>query len=177
TVSHDEKYLVYEKESGDNVLGPAYTAHPGIYILEISTGKETYLEVTGKRPTFSTDDQRIFIQKGNSLISVNLKGEEERKVFDSKYGSQYCFSPDGQWVAFVYLHQVYIAAIPAVGKVVELEANSKAYPIKMVSKDAGFNLHWSSDSRHLHYTNGPQYFSIPLTARFNLSTSKADSTF
>ena len=49
--------------------------------------------------------------------------------------------------------------------------------MKQVAKDAGFNLHWSSNSKQLHYTMGSEYFSINLDERFEFIANKPDSIF
>ncbi|MEO5888656.1 MAG: amidohydrolase family protein, partial [Ferruginibacter sp.] len=91
--------------------------------------------------------------------------------------SQFIVSPDDNWVAFTDLHQVYIAAFPHTGKPIELGSGTTDFPVTKVSKDAGINLHWNSDSRQLHYTLGDQYFTISLEDRFEFIANKPDSLF
>jgi hypothetical protein len=77
----------------------------------------------------------------------------------------------------VDLHNVYIAAFPKSGRTIDLGSGTKDFPVKIVSKDAGTNLHWSMDNKKLHYTLGNQYFTIPLQDRFEFISGIADSLF
>lgn len=100
-----------------------------------------------------------------------------KSYFSSTYGNQFTISPNGQWVAFVDLHKVYIAPFPNIGKVIDLSASTNAIPVKQVAKDAGINLHWSSDNKYLHYTLGEKYYTISIDKRYNADLSKNDSIF
>jgi imidazolonepropionase-like amidohydrolase len=59
--------------------------------------------------------------------------------------------------------------------VIEIGSGTTDFPLKVITKDAGYNLHWSADSRQLHYTLGNQYYSINLEERFGFIANKPDS--
>lgn len=179
--SHDGKWLVYEREGGDNVLGPAYTSKPGIYIMPADGGKEEFVNDKGSGPSFSKDDSRIYYNSGSDIdkafYSCKRDGSDERTVFKSKYAKDLAISPDEQWIAYTDLFQVYIAAFPHTGRPINIESDSSSFPLRRVSKDAGYYLHWSSDGKELHYTLGDQYFTIDLANLFQFVGGKPDSTF
>jgi imidazolonepropionase-like amidohydrolase/Tol biopolymer transport system component len=183
--SPDGKWLVYTKDGSDNSMGNTYTVKPGIYYMPATGGKEEFVTDKGEYPRFSADGQRIFYQTGGNLFgaldksfaSCNLQGHEDRVLFKSKYGNQFTVSPDGNWVAFVHLHSVYISRFPQTGKPINLGDDITDIPVKKVSKDAGINLHWSADSRSLHYTLGDQYFTVNTEDRFEFVAGKPDSLF
>lgn len=179
--SPDGNTIVFKKEGSSDVLGPAWTAMPGIYTLPARGGKESLVVRKGERPAFNSAGNRIYFQTGGGmnrqLVSCKLDGSDEKAHLKSTYGSQFTISPDESWVAFVDLHNVYVAAFPQTGKTIDLGATVEDYPVKKVSKDAGLNLQWSSDSRHIHYTLGNQYFSIDLADRFDFIAGKPDSAF
>ncbi|MBL7719093.1 MAG: PD40 domain-containing protein [Flavipsychrobacter sp.] len=179
--SHDGKWLVYEREGGSGLLGHAYTARPGIYLLAAGGGTEQFVTDKGERPVFSKNDERIYYQAGGELDktfgSCDRQGNEERTHLKSTYGKQVTVSPDEEWVAYVNLHQVYIAAFPHTGRAVTIGSDSADFPVRRVSKDAGYNLHWSGDGKQLHYTLGDQYFSIRLDSLFQFVGGRADSLF
>lgn len=175
--SPDGKKIVFVKEDGDNVLGPAFTSKPGIYTMDASGANEMFVSDEGSAPAFNKAGDRIYYQSGSRFGSCNVDGEDARIIFKSTYGSRYKVSPDGNWVAFIDLHKVYVAAFPGIGKTIDLSATGSALPLKVVSKDAGINLHWSSDSKTLHYTLGSQYYSIPLKERFGFIANVPDSSF
>lgn len=183
--SSDGKQLVFAKDGSNDVMGNSFTIKPGIYTMPANGGNETLIIEKGEYPRFSKDGSRVFYQEGGNLFgdadktfnSCNLDGKDERNIFKSKYGSQFTVSPDGDWVAFVDLHEVYVAPFPHIGKTVNLSNDSSDFPVRRVSRDAGINLQWSSDGKQLHYTLGDQYYTINLEDRFGFLSGKPDSLF
>jgi imidazolonepropionase-like amidohydrolase/Tol biopolymer transport system component len=185
SLSRDGKWIVYGKDGSEGYLGNAYTVKPGIYMMPVAGGKEEFITDNGSNAVFSADGSRIYYQGGGSGLgqyeasfsSCKTDGSDERMLLKSKYGSQFTVSPDGNWVAYVHLHNVYIAAFPHTGKPVSVGDDGSEIPVKKVSRDAGINLHWSSDNKQLHYTLGEQYFTIDLENRFEFVAGKPDSLF
>jgi imidazolonepropionase-like amidohydrolase/Tol biopolymer transport system component len=177
SLSHDGKWIVFRKDGGSDALGPAYTSKPGIYLMAADGTNESFITQRGDEPQFNKTGDRIFYQSGSGMGSCKLNGEDERIHLKSTYGSQFTISPDENWVAFVDLFEVYVAALPKTGKTLDIGSGTKDFPVKIVSKDAGINLHWSTDNKQLHYTLGNQYFSINLDERFDFIANKPDSLF
>jgi imidazolonepropionase-like amidohydrolase/Tol biopolymer transport system component len=179
--SPDGKWLVYEKEGSGDVLGNSYTVKPGIYILPAAGGNEEFVTDKGEAPRFNNRGDRIYYQAGDNIDktfnSCKTDGEDARTIFKSKYGKDFTVSPDGEWIAFVDLHEVYIAPFPHTGKPINLSNDSTDFPVKRVSKDAGTSLHWSRDSKKLYYTLGDDYFTIELADRFSFIAGRPDSLF
>ncbi len=179
--SPDGKWIVFRKQDNDYVLGNAETAKPGIYIMAADGTREKFIKEAGDFPRFNKTGDRIYYQLGGGMnrtyASCNLNGEDERIHLKSTYGSQFTVSPDEKWIAFIDLWKVYVAAFPKTGRTIDLGSGTQDFPVKIVSKDAGINLHWSSDSKQLHYTLGSQYYSIKLEERFDFIASKPDSLF
>jgi len=183
--SPDGKKLVFAKEGSNDILGNSYTIKPGIYTMPVSGGEEEFVTNKGESPAYSEDGERIYYQSGGfsmnntgkTFASCKPGGDDERIIFRSMYGGQFTVSPDGKWVAFVNLHEVYVAPFPHIGKTITLSNDSSDIPVKMVSRDAGINLHWSAGSKQLHYTLGDQYYTINLDERFEFIAGKPDSLF
>ncbi len=176
--SPDGKRIVFCKDDGDNVLGNPYTSQPGVYLMDADGNKPTFISENGTSPKFNNTGDRIFIQRGrNNFGSYKIDGTDERTIFKSTYGSQFVVSPDGKWVAFVDLHNVYVAAFPVTGKVIDISAGTNAFPVKKISRDAGISMHWSGDNKLVHYTLGDQYYTINLEERFEFLANKPDSLF
>ena len=175
--SPDGRWIVFTEEGSNDITGNSYTVKPGIYTLPAAGGKEEFVTDKGGAPKYSKDGGRIYYQGGNSFASCKTDGSDEQPVFKSKYGSQFTVSPDGNWVAFVDLHEVYVAAFPHTGKEIDLGSETSDFPLKKVSLDAGINLQWSSDNKQLHYTLGDQYYTINLDERFEFIANKPDSLF
>jgi len=177
TLSPDGKSIVFRKEGGSDVLGPAYTSRPGIYTMNADGTNESFVTERGNAPRFNAAGDRIYYLAGNGMNSCKLNGDDDRVQLKSAYGSQFTISPDENWIAFIDLFEVYVAALPKTGKPIDIGSSTKDFPVKVVSKDAGINLHWSADNKQLHYTLGNQYYTINLEERFDFIANKPDSLF
>lgn len=183
--SPDGKRIVFSKEGGDEIMGVTFSVKPGVYMMDINGGQPVFVSDKGEFPKFNKAGDRIYYQTGGNIFgslkktfgSYKPDGSDDRTIFRSTYASQFTVSPDENWVAFTDLHQVYIAAFPFTGKPIELGSGTADIPVKKVSKDAGINLHWNSNSQQLHYTLGDQYFTINLEDRFDFIAGKPDSSF
>jgi imidazolonepropionase-like amidohydrolase/Tol biopolymer transport system component len=179
--SPDGKWIVFRKQGAEDVLGPSYTAKPGIYVIAADGSKESLVKESGDLPRFNKTSDRIFYQLGGGMnrtyASSRIDGEDERIHLKSTYGSQFRVSPDEKWISFIDLFEGYVAAFPKTGKTIDIGSGTKDFPVKIVSRDAGISLHWSADSRQLHYTLGNQYYTINLDERFDFIANKPDSLF
>lgn len=181
--SPDGKTLVVQKESGNNDQGHTFSVRPGIYTMPATGGDLTLVQSDGQYPEFSADGKRILFQTGGTyfgsltkeLKSVNLNGEDERTHVKSKYANRLVASPDNNWIAFIHLHKVYLAAMPPSGQTLDIDAGSKAVPVSVLSRDAGINLHWSKDSKKVLWTLGDEYYSAEVSKRFTFLPDSPDS--
>ncbi|MGK0366296.1 MAG: Tol biopolymer transport system component, partial [Saprospiraceae bacterium] len=183
--SPDGTNIVFRKDGGNSHQGYTFTKEPGIYITSNSLSKEKpeLVSPKGEYPVFSKDGKRIFYQTGGFLFgsltkayhSIKVNGSDDRKIADAKYAQRFSVSPDNQWIAWSELYKVFIAPMPQTGQPIGLSAKTKAVPVAQVAKDAGINLHWSSDSKKLHWTLGEEYFTNELTERFTFLENAVDS--
>ncbi|MEH6535468.1 MAG: amidohydrolase family protein [Psychroserpens sp.] len=170
--SHNGKHIVYRKEGGNNEQGRTFSKKRGLYVMNSDGSNVKLVTKEGDYPMFNEDNTRIIYQKGGQffgaltkeLKSIDLNGFNERIHVKSKYGNILVPSPDGNWIAFVHLHKVYMAPMPKAGKTLDLTDKSKFVPITQLSKDAGINLHWSKDSKMLYWTLGNQYYTANVSA-------------
>ncbi len=168
--SADGGTIVYRRGSGNSLLGQIHGVDTGIYTMPASGGEPTLVTDSGSEPRFSETGDRIYFRTGGGLSksyhSVDLNGGDRRTHFTMKYAGNVVPSPDGRWVAFTDLHNAYIAPFPRTGDAIELSKDTRAFPVSRVTQDAGFDLHWSADSRKLHWAYGPEYFTRDLTESF-----------
>lgn len=181
--STDGRTIVFRKESGNGQQGFVHTLNPGIYTIPASGGSATMITDEGALPKFSPDGERIYYQTGGYIFgainksykSVDLSGNDERTHFTSSYGHEFAPSPDGKWMAFSNLHKVYLAPIPKTGKTVELNPNTRSIPVKQISSEAGYHMHWSEESDKVHWTLGEEYFTVDLENTFEFVEGAPDS--
>jgi imidazolonepropionase-like amidohydrolase len=81
--------------------------------------------------------------------------------------TEYSVSPDGKWVAFTQQYNAWVAPFAPTGKTVEIGPETKAYPVRQVSKRSGEFLHWSADSSELHWALGATLFGRKLEDAFS----------
>lgn len=174
--------IIYVKEGGNDHQGFNNTKEPGIYIYNLSTKENKRISEEGEFPYYNKENNRIYYQTGGYLFgslnkgfhSIDLNGNDKRTHFTSKYTNRFVPSPDFNWIAFNELHHIYIAPFPKAGVPIDLTNKSKAFPIAKVTKDAGINIHWSADSKTLHWTLGDEYFSDNLTERFDFLNNSGE---
>lgn len=165
--------IVYCKGSGNNTLGFTYGKNPGIYILPSAGGSPVKVSDDGIRPMFGNDDTRIYFQTTESgkkaFKSMDVNGGQIRTHYISQYATQFVPSPDGKWLAFTELFNAYITPLVHSNSALDLSASKKLLPLAKVTRDAGISLHWSRDSKKLHWTLGSEYFSREIRHAFNFA--------
>jgi len=172
--SPDGAKVIYRKISADSLRSPTWTHDIGIYCVPVSGGQAQLIRSKGGRPHFGDDSERLYlldIESGDpddrrALISIKLDGGDERTHFFSKNATEYCVSPDGQWVAFRERFNAYVIPFVRPGREIEIGLKIKSIPIKKVSRDAGEYLQFSGDSRRFHWALGPELFERDLTDAF-----------
>jgi len=172
--SPSSQHIVFHKESGNMDQGISFGKNAGIYTINSDGSNLKRLTKEGEYPQFSKEGNRVFYQTGGtyfgnlikSLKSVNLNGEEERTHIKSKYANRLVPSPDNKWIAFTNLHKAYIAPLLLNGKTIDFDNKSTIVPVSQIAKDAGINLHWSADSKTVHWTLGDTYFSNKIKDRY-----------
>jgi len=162
--------ILFRKGIGNDVLGYAYGRGTGIFLMSANGGPKTLISESGIKPQFSADDSRIYFQ-GNeggkkALKSIDLNGGNERTHYTSTYTTQFSPSPDGKWLAFTELFNVYITPMVTVGAPLELSASNRNLPLSRITRDAGTYIHWSGDSKKLLWTLGDQYYSREIKDAF-----------
>ncbi|WP_452231406.1 amidohydrolase family protein [Lacinutrix sp. MEBiC02595] len=169
--------IVFKKQSGNTAQGRAFTKKDGLYTMDTNGNNIQFITKEGDFPIFNAEENRVMYQKGGmffgaitkELKSVDLNGKDERILIKSEHGNRIVPSPDGKWIAFIHLHKVYMAPMPHAGKTIDLNDTSKFVPITQLSKDAGINLHWSSDSKKVHWTLGNTYFTAEASEETKLT--------
>ena len=174
----DGRTIVYRRAEGDTIRGDLYGSDAGIYVVPLDGSTAPRLvRDSGFEPRFDHTGRRIYVreQRGDKavLLSVGLGdpasplgARDEIVHFQSDNATQIVLSPDGKWVAFEERWHTYVAAFPHTGRPIDLGPNVAGYPATRVSRDAGFSLHWSGDSRKLYWSMGPELFSRDLTRTF-----------
>ena len=182
--SPDGETVVFEKGGGGRLTTPLWSRDRGIYRVGTRGGDSTLVTKDGSKPQFSSDNQRIYLEKleyakdadNRSLWSIGLDGKDERKHFSSSWATDYQVSPDGKWVAFIERHNVYVAPIAQTGGSIQLGPQATGIPVKKVSEEAGDSVHFSGDSKQLYWSLGPDLFSCNLAKSFEYLENSKETT-
>jgi imidazolonepropionase-like amidohydrolase/Tol biopolymer transport system component len=163
--------IVFRKGVGNDVLGVTYGKGTGIFTIAANGSSKTLVSESGIRPIFGNDDSRVYFQSFESgkkaFKSVDLNGGNERTHYTSQYATQFYPSPDGKWLAFTELFNVYITPLVSTGTTLDLSAGNKSVPLTRITKDAGSYIHWSGDGKKIFWTLGDRYYNREIKNTFN----------
>src|SRR3989338_8105922 len=106
------------------------------------------------RPRWSGDGQRLLYHENRGdttmLSSVKVDGTDRRTLVRNRRAEEMIASPDGRWVAFKELHNVYVAPLPqAGGDGVTLESNGSGVRVAQLSRYGGGWIDWHPHPRSL----------------------------
>jgi len=191
TFSRDGKWIAFRDAGSDYIRGPLYDSRAGIYVVP-TDGSATprLVREGGTEPSFDVTGRRVFVNDSRQgkavLVSVGigdpdspLSGGDDIVHFQSENATQIVPSPDGKWVAFAERWHAFVAPFPHTGRAIDLGPTVEGYPTARISQDAGFNIHWSGDSRKVHWSMGPELFTRDLTRTFTFldqNLQKPDDT-
>jgi imidazolonepropionase-like amidohydrolase/Tol biopolymer transport system component len=175
--SPDGQKIVFRQAGGDQTRGPYFGDDPGVYVVNVTGGEPLLVRDAGADPEFDHTGTRIYVREVRNeksmLLSVGLAagssplpGRDEIEHVRGDNATQYTVSPDGKWIAFEERFRTFIAPFPRTGRPVDIGPATEAYPLQRVSREAGFYLHWSADSRRLYWALGPELFSRDLADTF-----------
>jgi imidazolonepropionase-like amidohydrolase/Tol biopolymer transport system component len=175
--SPDGQKIVFRHAGGDQTRGPYFSEQAGVYVVATAGGEPLLVRDSGSEPEFDHTGTRIYLKEVRAekytLFSVGVPtadspvpGRDEIEHVRSDNATQYAPSPDGKWLAFEERFKTFVAPFPRTGRPVDIGPATQAYPVQRVSRDAGFYLHWSGDSRRLHWSLGPELFTRDLARTF-----------
>ena len=166
--SNDGSRILYSKQSGSGLTGGVWSGERGVFVMDAQGKNNFRVAKNGSDPQFSPDGKRVYFLTGGGLAkklqSIGINGEEPRDVFTMKYPDFVTLSPDGKYIAFTEFFNAYLAPIPQTGGVLELSKDISTLPVTKLSTDTGAYLHWSQDSKTLHWLVGDRYVSRGIAA-------------
>jgi imidazolonepropionase-like amidohydrolase len=114
------------------------------------------------RVWWSADGAALYLQESRDgrtvLAAIEPDGTGRRELATNERAEEMVPSPDGRWVAFKELHNVYLAPLPEAGAPVKLEAQGAGVKVAQLSRYAGDWLAWRPDSRAVSWVLGPAFY-------------------
>ena len=160
--SPDGSMIVFEKGSGGFLTAPEWSETTGLFRISSSGGEMTMIAENGDIPHFGSDNDRVFYESGNNLMSVDLDGENERTHLTSDMVREYHVSPDGEHVAFVENYDTYVTVLLPAAESVSVGRSTGAMPVVEVSGNGSSYPNWSGGGATLNWSLGPTVFSADL---------------
>jgi Tol biopolymer transport system component/imidazolonepropionase-like amidohydrolase len=178
--SPDGRQIVFRKIEGGFVRTAAWSLEPGVYRVSAAGGEPTLITEDGEQPRFGAESDRVYLLKAagegkRQLVSIGLDGKDERPHLTSENATEFQVSPDGRWVAFVERFHAYVMPFVPTGKAVDVGPKAGSLPLRRVTRDAGEYLHWSGDSRSLHWSLGPELYTLDLKNAFTFLEGAPDT--
>ena len=97
---------------------------------------------------------------------MTLDGDKARTHVRSDNATELRVSPDGRWLAFAERFHVFVLPLVPTGGALDIGPGNAALPLQRVSAEAGEYLHWSGDSKRLHWALGAELFTRSLEEAF-----------
>jgi imidazolonepropionase-like amidohydrolase/Tol biopolymer transport system component len=177
--SPDGKQIVYSRIAGSALRTAAYSRDTGVYRISsqgVADGGDPVLVTdNGAQPSFGADSDRVFVlrrtaDRKRQLVSISLGNGDgaspDRVDLQSDFATAFQVSPDGKWVSFIERYNAYVAPFVLTGQTVEIGPKSGSVPVTRVTREAGESVHWSGDSKTLHWSLGPELYSLDVKNAF-----------
>ena len=114
------------------------------------------------RVWWAADGRSLYLQESHDdktvLALVEADGTGRRDLVTNERAEELVPSPDGRWVAFKELHDVYLAPLPEVGTPVTLDVKNAGVKVARLTRYGGDWLAWRPDSRAVTWALGPAFY-------------------
>ena len=173
--SPDGKHIVFNKVGGGGLRSRLWSKDPGLYTTPAAGGDVALITRKGHEAQFGSSSDRVFFTAyepdGDTMVAVlksaQLDGHKARSHAKSEHASAFAVSPDEAWLAYQERFHVYVTPFTPIGKAVTVGPSAKGLPQAKVTRDAGEYLHWSGDSKKLHWSVGPELFTREVKDAFD----------
>ena len=178
--SPDGKTVVYRKIKGGYITDPTWGLNPGIYAVSAKGGKAKLITESGLKPHFGSSNDRIYVTRNGKtphISRIDLDGQNDTKLYQGKFASEYQVSPDGKHLAFAERFKVFVTPFVERGDVIDIGPKAKNLPVEQLSMRAGEGINWNGKSNELYWSLGADLFQASVTGLFDIKpaeTTKSD---
>jgi Tol biopolymer transport system component/imidazolonepropionase-like amidohydrolase len=128
--------------------------------IDVKSGERRYVTTVGNRgaasrmpsPFYAPDGQRIYFMQSAGeakaeLVSVALDGTDKKVHVRVKYGEEFALSPDGRWILFKHLHDLFLAPMPLPGTgTLDLAESDGSVKVYKLSEDLADWIGWADET-------------------------------
>jgi len=176
--SPDGKKIVYRKISGGSILDTKWGLEPGIYVVPSKGGEAKLVTDNGLQPHFGDRSDRIYVTRYGEkthLTRIDLDGQNEKKLYQGKFATEYKVSPDGKHLAFAERFKVFVTPLVERGSVIDTGPKAKNFPVEQLSVRAGEGINWNAKSNEIYWSLGPDLYQASVRNLFDLKSSDEDA--
>ena len=176
--SPDGSKIVYRKVSGGSILNPNWGLNPGIYVMSAKGGEATLVTENGLMPHFGDRSDRIYITRNGektNLTRIDLDGQNETKLYQGEFTTEFSVSPNGEYLAFAERFKVFVTPLVERGSVIDTGPKAKNLPVKQLSVRAGEGINWNGKSSEIYWSLGADLYQARVHDLFAM-TAKSDDT-
>jgi Tol biopolymer transport system component/imidazolonepropionase-like amidohydrolase len=189
--SPDGSRIAFIRGSGSAGRGEALSGEPFLFVSvvgaeggEVRDVVRTANRGAGRampRVWWTADGRSLYLQESRGdrtvLSLVDEDGVGRRDLLTNERAEEVVPSPDGRWVAFKELHDVYVAPLPQVGTPVTLEAKNSGVKVARLSRYGGDWIAWRPDSRAVTWALGPAFYLQEVEQAYaSADTTQPDSS-
>ena len=175
--SPDGKTVVYRKVSGGYITDPTWGLNPGVYAVPAKGGNAKLITESGVQPHFGAKNDRIYVTRGGKtphISRVDLDGQNDTKLYQGKFASEYSVSPDGKHLAFAERFKVFVTPFVERGDVINIGPKAKNLPVEQLSMRAGEGINWNGKSNELYWSLGADLFQASVKGLFDIKSDGKD---
>lgn len=178
--SPNGKQVVFNRFTGGYLLSPEWSMEPGIYLADVSGKSMKRISKSGSDAHFGKDNDKVFYTSYQAksygtkrkLVRLDLTKNKTKDMVNGDEVTEFKVSPDGNYLAFTYQFNTYVTPFVRTGKVRSVSASSKQFPVAQASKASGSEMHWSANSKTLHWSNASTLYSRELKDTFAFLNGK-----
>ena len=98
------------------------------------------------------------------LCSVTLDGADRQCIAHFDFADELMPSPDGRWVLYTEMQNVYLAALPPPGKdPTHVQSGGGAFPVYLLGPQGDY-LYWMDGGKRLLWSWGPKVYQVDLAS-------------
>ena len=177
--SPDGKTVVFRKVSGGYITDPKWGLNPGIYHVPAKGGEAKLITESGLQPHFGSRNDRIYVIRNGKtphLSRIDLDGQNDKKLYQGKFATEYKVSPDGKSLAFAERFKVFVTPLVERGDVIDIGPKAKNFPVKQLSVRAGESINWNGNSDEIYWSLGPKLYQAPIDGLFDIKAKSDDGS-
>jgi len=177
--SPDGKTVIYRKVSGGYITDPTWGLNPGVYAVSVKGGKAKFVTESGVKPHFGDRNDRIYITRSGKtphIARIDLDGQNDTKLYQGKFASEYRVSPNGKFLAFAERFKVFVTPFVERGDVINIGPKAKNLPVEQLSVRAGEGINWNSKSNELYWSLGADLYQASVNGLFDISSKASDKS-